>query len=131
MSTRQTILLVDDDPTVLNMLARALEESYEVLIAGDGVDAVYVYERNLERVAAVVTDLEMPRLNGQSLSEWLHHIRPQLPVIIMSGSFRRQALRDLTQRPMTSFLGKPFETAQLEEVLHNVLDINEGQASQP
>ena len=47
-----------------------------MLIAADGVAAAYLYERNVEKVEAVVTDLEMPRLNGQSPAEWVHYIKP-------------------------------------------------------
>jgi two-component system cell cycle sensor histidine kinase/response regulator CckA len=106
------------------MLAESLELDYDVLLAGDGIDAAYLYERNIEQVAAIVTDLEMPRLNGQTLAEWVHHIRPQLPVIIMSGNFRKVALSDLQRRPITSFLGKPFDPSELEAVLQRVLDIH-------
>ena len=127
MSYKKTILIVDDDPTILSMLAASLEQEYEVLVASDGVNAAYLYERNIEKVAAIVTDLEMPRLTGQSLAEWVHHICPQLPVIIMSGNFRKIALSDLPRRPMTSFLGKPFDPSELEVVLQRVLDIH-GQA---
>ena len=122
MADKQTILIVDDDPIVRVLLADSLEEHYEVLLAGDGIDAAYLYESNIERIAAIVTDLEMPRLGGQSLAEWVHHIHPQLPVIIMSGSFEKQTLKDLPRRPMTSFLGKPFEATQLEAILDRVLD---------
>ena len=48
MLDRKTILIVDDDPTILNMLAMTLEASYEVLKAADGVAAAYVYEHNIE-----------------------------------------------------------------------------------
>lgn len=122
MTGRQTILIVDDDPLIRSMLADSLEGQYEILLAGDGVDAVYLFESNAERVAAIVTDLEMPRLGGQSLAEWVHHISPQLPVIIMSGSFEQEIFKDLSRRPMTSFLGKPFETSQLEAILDQVLE---------
>ena len=127
MTQKPTILIVDDDPLVRAMLADYLDNNYNVLTAGDGVDAAYLYESNLEHVAAIVTDLEMPRLGGQSLAEWVHHIRPYLPVIIMSGSFEKDALHDLPSRPMTSFLGKPFEVTQLQEMLQLVL----GPSGQP
>jgi DNA-binding NtrC family response regulator len=122
MPRKKTILVVDDDPTVLSMLAAVLEASYRVLIAADGVAAAYLYERNVEKVAAVITDLEMPRLNGQSLAEWVHHIKPKLPVIIMSGGLWSKSVPDFLQRPMISFLGKPFEPAQLEALLSNALN---------
>jgi CheY-like chemotaxis protein len=121
MPTRRTILLVDDDPLVRNMLAEHFRSNYEVLLAGDGVEAVYLFENNADQVAAVVTDLEMPRLNGQILEERVHHINPQLPVIIMSGAFEKYARRNLARRPMTSFLGKPFEVSQLESMLELAL----------
>lgn len=121
MSAKKTILIVDDDPTILNMLAMTLEASYEVLRAEDGVAAVYIYENNIESVAAVVTDLEMPRLNGQSLTEWLHHLRPHLPVIIISGRMRTNQGEAFSLAPMTRFLGKPFEPARLEALLDDAL----------
>jgi DNA-binding NtrC family response regulator len=123
MTDRQTILIVDDDPFIRTSLADSLKRHYEVLLAGDGVDAAYVYESNAERVKAIVTDLEMPRLGGQSLAEWVHHISPQLPVIIMSGTFEKHTVKELARRPMISFLGKPFETSQLEAILYEVLTV--------
>jgi len=120
MPRKKTILLVDDDPLILNMLALALEASYDVLIAADGLEAAYLYEDNVKEVAAVVTDLEMPRLDGQSLAEWVHHIHPTLPVIIMTGGLLT-ALPKLNKQPMIRFLGKPFQPGQLEMVLRNAL----------
>ncbi len=125
MSNKKTILLVDDDPKILDMLALTLQPNYEVLTAEDGVNAAHIYERNIESIEALVTDLEMPRLSGGSLAEWIHHIRPQLPVIIISGSLHQAVAASLPQGPMISFLGKPFEPNQLEAVLQGALEFRE------
>lgn len=121
MSGKKTILIVDDDPIILNMLAMTLEPGYDVLKAEDGVAAAYVYEQNIETIAAIVTDLEMPRLNGQSLAEWVHHLRPLVPVIIISGNLKTRHNADFSRAAMTHFLGKPFEPARLEALLHCAL----------
>ena len=121
MLARKSILIVDDDPTILNMLATALEGRYDVLRAVDGVAAAQLYERNIETVAAIVTDLDMPRLNGLSLAEWVHHLRPYLPVIIISGRIRTGPGKKFSQVSSTRFLGKPFEPARLEALLDDVL----------
>lgn len=121
LAGRKTILLVEDDRDTLNTLASHLGARYDVLVANDGVDAVYVYERNLERIAAVVTDLNMPRLDGQLLTEWVHHIRPRLPVILLSGSLRSTAEQALRGTAVT-FLGKPFEHSRREKLLQEVLE---------
>lgn len=120
---KKTILVVDDDATALRILAETLQENYEVLIASDGVNAAYVYERNIDSIAALVTDLNMPRLDGSALSEWVHHIRPELPVIIMSGSLRKQVSERLKRESTTCFVRKPFEPVRLEAVLRDVLQV--------
>jgi CheY-like chemotaxis protein len=128
MSSKQTILIVDDDEVIRDVLTLSLAASYNVLEAKDGLDAVCVYERHAEHVAAIVTDLDMPRLDGRLVTEWVHHISPQLPVIIMSGSLRTQ-VEDLLQNPLVSFLPKPFEPPQLATLLGNALRKRTGGAA--
>jgi DNA-binding NtrC family response regulator len=123
---KETILLVDDDEVVLSTLATHLNEYYQVLVATNGIDAAYAYEHNVETIVAIVTDLEMPRLDGAGLAEWVHHVNPRMPIIIMSGSIADGRISGLLQRPGISFLAKPFLPAQLEEMLNNfvVLSVN-------
>jgi DNA-binding NtrC family response regulator len=118
-SGRKTILLVDDDPNVRRMLALRLDQTYDVLAAADGVEAAHVFERHFERIAAIVTDLEMPRLDGQTLAAWVHHINPRLPIIIMSGGLSNGDSEEF-KRPII-FLGKPFEPSRLEALLNEIL----------
>ena len=125
MPRKKTILLVDDDPTILDIVALTLQSNYDVLTAEDGVDAAHIYERNVDSIEALVTDLEMPRLSGGSLAEWVHHIRPCLPVIIISGSLNKAVAASLPQGPMIRFLGKPFEPNQLEILLQGALELRE------
>ncbi|HEY0404173.1 MAG TPA: response regulator [Pyrinomonadaceae bacterium] len=129
MSIKQTILVVDDEQSVRDALTLELEASYDVLVACDGIDAIRIYDRNVERVAAIVTDLNMPRLSGQLVAEWVHHIRPHLPVVIMSGSICNTELEDLLQSPTVSFLSKPFEPLELELLLSLVLEKRQDQAA--
>lgn len=121
MSVKQTILVVDDEAAIRNMLAVELEASYDVLVARDGLEAISLYEHNAERVAAIVTDLEMPRLNGRLVAEWIHHINPLLPIIIMSGGLKTAELEDLLQSHAVTFLAKPFEPSHLESLLRKAL----------
>jgi DNA-binding NtrC family response regulator len=119
MPGKQTILLVDDEVGEREMLSKALGKSYSVLVAKDGIEAVCLYERNVERVAAVITDLDMPRLNGLAVAEWLHHIRPKLPVIIMSEDPDQMD----GEPPMDEVysLYKPFEVRQVEVLLSSLI----------
>jgi CheY-like chemotaxis protein len=122
---KETILLVDDDEPVLSMLARSLEESYHVLVATNGIAGVYAYEQHAEVIVAIVTDLEMPRLDGAAFAEWVRHINPKMPIIIMSGSVADGRISELLQRPGIAFLAKPFLPVQIERMLHSLGVVSE------
>ena len=76
----------------------------------------------------VARRIEMPRLDGAALAEWVHHINPQLPIIIISGSVQDGALQEPSQLAAISFLGKPFEPYQLEKMLLDALETKAGEA---
>jgi CheY-like chemotaxis protein len=122
MYVKPTILIADDEPVIRRGLTRELRASYDVLVATDGIDAISIYEHNVERVVAIITDFNMPRLNGGLVAEWVHHINPQLPVIIMSGSILITDLEDILQRPTVTFLSKPFELSELQALLNDALE---------
>lgn len=76
-SRRPVVLAVDDDERVLRAYARALRERYDVLLASDGQEAIDLL-RSGSHADAVVTDLEMPEVDGRGLFEWLLRERPEL-----------------------------------------------------
>jgi CheY-like chemotaxis protein len=79
------ILLVDDDHDVLHMLAEAcrLRGFEEVHVAADGLEALSLLDRH--DVDVVVSDFQMPNMNGMGLSVAIQATRPELPVYILTG----------------------------------------------
>jgi CheY-like chemotaxis protein len=83
---RGTVLVVDDEPLVLRIAARALEElGYRVFTAADGQSAVQTFGAN--RVDAVVLDLVMPVMDGFEFLEELQHrpILSNVPVVVLTA----------------------------------------------
>ena len=82
----ETILLVEDEPAIREMVAEALQQQgYSVLVAQDGIDAleqVAAFEGNIH---LLLTDVVMPRLGGMDLARQLRGAFPQLRVILTSG----------------------------------------------
>jgi CheY-like chemotaxis protein len=105
------VLVVDDSSTVRNAMARILRgEGIALDTAADGRDALARLER--ERYALVVTDLEMPNMDGIELLEVLRgdeRWRAQ-PVVVCSS---RQPGEALARLGVAGFLAKPFEAAAL------------------
>ena len=120
MSEKQTILLVDHQRTIRNILTRELQPSYDVLFAEDGVQAIRIYERHAHEIASLVIDVRLPRLNGRAVTEWVHHIFPNLPVIIMSRALDAE-VQEMLASPAVTFLRKPFRLSELKKVLRELV----------
>ena len=115
----RTILIVDDEASILESLQEILEhEGYAVVVAANGKQALAEVER--ARPSLVLTDLMMPQLNGLQLLEALR-ARPELeglPVVLMSAV---HAPPVRATQLWTAFLGKPFEIDALLEVIRRAL----------
>jgi CheY-like chemotaxis protein len=81
-----TILVVDDDPALLEVVARVLEEpGYTVITVKNGYEAVATLADR--HVDLMITDIRMPGLNGLELARQAKLLRPNLHIMYMSGYF--------------------------------------------
>jgi DNA-binding NtrC family response regulator len=115
-----TILAVDDDSAVLQLVGAVLESSgYRVLSAGGGWKAIELYENCGERIDLLLTDVVMPDLTGPVLAERLRARQPDLHVLFISGAHDADMLqRFITQRGF-ALLPKPFS---MDSLLRGVQD---------
>ncbi|HXI21978.1 MAG TPA: response regulator, partial [Gemmatimonadales bacterium] len=109
-----TILVVEDEPMVRNLICRTLRRAgYAVLEAEDGASGLAASRRHPGHVDLVVSDVVMPRMSGPELVEQLAGERPGLPVLFVSG-YTDEALTERgALAPGTEFLPKPFTPADL------------------
>jgi two-component system, cell cycle sensor histidine kinase and response regulator CckA len=111
-----TILVADDAPAVLAYVAEVLQtHGYHVLEAVDGVEALKVAAEHSGPIDLLVTDIEMPRLNGLELHRRLRHQRPETRTLFMSG------VSDTVLEPEAAFLSKPFVARALMRKVSQVL----------
>ena len=84
-----TVLVIDDEPGIRDIASRVLEQAgLKVLVAGDGQEGVEVFRDSKQRIDAVVLDLTMPRMGGIEAAGVLRGLRPDLPVVLISGYHR-------------------------------------------
>lgn len=120
-STGRTVLVVEDQEPVRAMIVRILaSDGYLVLEARDGVDALEVLEANPD-VGLILTDLEMPRMNGFELADRLA-TRANTQMLFMSGYANH--LRE----PPSPFLQKPFTAEVLSAQVQRLLAPSQAQA---
>ncbi len=121
MSLKPTILVVDDYAHTRNMLSDLLSDDYQVLTAVDGLEAMHYYTEHGSRLVAIISDVEMPRVNGRQLVEWLQQQAANVPVILMSGYTGQAALEPLLRPRLVMKLSKPFDINDLLALLSDLV----------
>jgi CheY-like chemotaxis protein len=85
-SNRPRVLVVDDEPFIRRLTARILTEAgYDVVTATDGQEAQTIAGDSESALDLVLTDIQMPNVDGLQLGRALAVLHPNLPVIYMSG----------------------------------------------
>jgi DNA-binding response OmpR family regulator len=80
------VLLVEDEPTLARVFGLVLTNAgYAVTCCGDGAEALETFRESPNAVDVVISDVTMPELSGDELARAVHEIRPELPIILMSG----------------------------------------------
>ncbi len=85
-SSKALLLYAEDDTAVRSITTRILQRAgYQLLIAEDGQQAIELADQHHDKIQLAVCDIVMPRANGIQVRAHLHHLRPDLPVILCSG----------------------------------------------
>ncbi|MEO6397133.1 MAG: PAS domain-containing protein, partial [Tepidiformaceae bacterium] len=117
------ILIADDEPTVRQVTARALRLfGFEPIEVSDGQEAVEYFEAHSHEIACVLMDMTMPRMNGAEAADRIAAIRPDVPVVLMSGYSEIDAGPSFERGRIAAFVQKPYELAVLRETLRAVIE---------
>lgn len=109
-----TVIVVDDDPNVGHVISKYLEAvGAEVATCEDPRDALDAIVDDPESWSALITDYDMPHMNGGELSARARQIAPDLPVIVVTALARRLTDPRLTEGQVAAILSKPVDLDQL------------------
>jgi DNA-binding response OmpR family regulator len=112
MPHQSVILVADDEPLIRNLVTLLMQqEGYFVLSAADGHEGLELSRQYPGAIDLVITDVEMPRMNGSDLCGHLAEERPGIRVLIMSGADMSEIVR---QNAHLLFLPKPFSGEALK-----------------
>lgn len=120
---RKTILVVDDEVSVRNMLQDCLEDfGFDVLTAGDGVEACGLFTKEFARIDLVVSDVLMPKMNGFYAYQVMCRIKPGLKAILVSGYPNGADMVNDEKVNVPEFIAKPIRPKELVSRIHAMLD---------
>lgn len=110
------ILVVDDDPTIGEMLQRMLERTgHSIVVVQDGAMALHRYSQ--ERFDLVLTDLAMPGMHGVELVRQLHVLNPNVMVLVLTGQPLEDQVESALAAGALSVLHKPFELQEFLDII--------------
>lgn len=130
MATGKTVLLVEDNPSVLLLMERALApDGYTVLTADNGEVALELVGSKGRRVDLLVADLVLPRLGGLELAGRISEMDPESRVILISGYAGEEATLSALGAARVAFLEKPFSATAFRSKVRELLADEESDES--
>jgi PAS domain S-box-containing protein len=118
----ELVLVVDDEADVRQVVQQILEAfGYWVLLAADGIEASSLYASRKEEIAAVITDMMMPIMDGPATIQALKSLNPQVRIIAASGLSTSSNAAKAAKEGARHFISKPYTTATLLQTLNTAL----------
>lgn len=114
-----TLLIVDDEPIIRQLCARALN-GFNIVQAGDGKEALRLVEQ--EKIDIVLSDVMMPHLNGLDLLRCIKERDPEQTVILMTGYTEKEVILQALKAGADDFISKPINLLQLRTTVDKVLE---------
>jgi diguanylate cyclase (GGDEF)-like protein len=123
-SAENRILVVDDDPLVLELLSITVNSfGYECTEANNGQEAIEILDK--ERFSIVVTDMVMPGIDGMQLLEHIKASYPETSVIVVTGYTGTFSYVDVIKAGASDFILKPFNADELQAKINRIINERE------
>lgn len=119
---KKRILYIDDDLDILEVMEKMISyHGYDVSITSIGYEAIEMIRSEPARFDLIITDYNMPDINGLELSEKIFNINPKIPIILGTGSIKLNE-EEVKEAGINAFLQKPFSMEELMKTIQGLLD---------
>lgn len=121
----KTILIVDDSNIIRNFIKKIFNDTYEVIVANDGKEAIDAIELNPgNNIVAMLLDLNMPNVNGFEVLEYFdkNSLFARIPVSIVTGDDYRETVEKVFAYPVIDILTKPFNERDIKRIVEKTIN---------
>lgn len=119
-----TILVVEDEAMMREIVVLMLRNlGHELLEAANGIEGLRICRERRQRIDLIVTDVEMPGMNGEEFLRRARGIRGDFKVVVMSGYTDRLIIRNGKTEEGDPFLQKPFEMSLFYATINSLLEL--------
>jgi two-component system cell cycle sensor histidine kinase/response regulator CckA len=122
VSSRSSILLVEDDDQIRRFVRTLLtNENYRVIEAATGAEGLRMAQEAEGGINLLLSDMLLPELSGYDLAVRLRELYPDIRIVLMTGYVEGEIVQRSVRELNAAFLDKPFQPAQLREVVRQAL----------
>ncbi|HEX7502157.1 MAG TPA: ATP-binding protein [Acidobacteriota bacterium] len=119
----ETILVVEDEEDLRELLTTMLHDyGYGILVARDGLEALERYRRHRDDIRLVITDMDLPKINGAAVSQSILSDNPGARIILISGFVEAALKNSILAGGVREFVAKPYTMPQMLQIVRRVLD---------
>ena len=121
----KTILVVDDSNIIRNFIKKIFNDTYEVIVANDGKEALDAIALNQDsNIVGMLLDLNMPNINGFEVLEYFdkHNLFSKIPVSIVTGDDYRETVDRVFAYPVVDILIKPFNERDIKRIVEKTIN---------
>ena len=119
----KTILLIDDEEMVINISEMMLKRlGYRVLKAHSGYEGLQQFEENKSEIDLIISDLEMPKMNGKEVMDKIREINPQIKVMLSSGALTDADEKNVINKGFNGFIKKPYNLNTLYKKMAEIIN---------
>jgi len=119
----ETILLIEDEESIVELMTAVLDsQGYKVIVATDGLMGVEEYGKASSKIALVISDMGLPKLNGDEVFRRIRKINPQAKIILASGFLDPAQKSELDKAGLAQFIQKPYLPTEALKIIREVLD---------
>ncbi len=120
---RELLLLIEDETEVAELAAEMLaDEGYKVILAGDGFQALKIYERAGKQIGLVILDYFLPVMDGDAVFDELRALNPDVNVVLSSGFAEQHKVSAMLAQGLRGFIPKPYTREKLLTQVRSALD---------
>lgn len=117
----KTILQIDDSETICTMIKMILAQKpgYKVIQAGNGEEGLEKFKGN--KVSLVITDINMPKMNGLELIKQVRKLDAEVPILVLSTESEEGLRKQGQEYGANGWIVKPFKPAQFSDIIEQIL----------
>jgi len=119
----ETVLLIEDEEMLRNLVRAVIEsKGYNVLVASDGEEGIYLYKKWRKDIDVVISDLGLPKIPGDEVLRTIRSMDSKAKLIAASGFIEGDVRSKLLDLGVTHFIQKPYRLAEMMMTLRDVID---------